>query len=197
TWKTLTPQIPGAWRARSIAVDRQSLYLSVRATRETAPLTTLLDGSSDGAQAALSFVDDRDSRRPAGGDVWVSHDGGALWQRTSLAVDGWLAALDGQIWAVAADPMIEGAALVRRSPLLAAALDGQLRGARVDANALRASFAFPGRDKLLRAIAAPVFRSVDEGMTWVRMEEAPTGLRMALARARADRPGGERATRWP
>ena len=197
TWKTLTPQIPGAWRARSIAVDRQSIYMSVRTARETAPLTTLLDGSSDGAQAALSFVDGRDSRRPAGGDVWVSHDGGALWQRTSLAVDGWLAALDGQIWAVAADPMIEGAALVRRLPLLAAALDGQLRGARVDANALRASFAFPGRDKLLRAIATPVFRSVDEGVTWVRMDEAPIALRTALERQRAAQPAIERAPETP
>src|SRR5206468_12477043 len=76
TWRSLTPQIPGAWRARSIAVDRQSIYLSVRAARETAPLATLLDGSSDGAQAALSFIDGPDSRRPpAGGDVWVSHDG--------------------------------------------------------------------------------------------------------------------------
>src|SRR5438445_5679152 len=197
SWKTLTPQIPGTWRARSIAVDRQSIYMSVRATRETAPLTTLLDGSSDAAQTALSFVDGRDSRRPAGGDVWVTHDGGALWQRTSLVLDAWLASLDGQIWAVAADPMVEGAALVRRSPLLAAALDGQILGARVDANALRASFAFPGRDNLLRAIAAPVFRSVDEGMTWVRMDEAPIGLRIALERQRAAQPAIERTPETP
>jgi hypothetical protein len=197
TRKTLTPQIPGVWRARSIAVDRQSIYMSVRTARETAPLTTLLDGSSDGAQAALSFVDSRDSRRTAGGDVWVTHDGGALWQRTSLALDAWLAVLDGQIWAVAADPMIEGAALVRRSPLLAAALDSQLRGARVDGNALRASLAFPGRDKLLRAIAAPVFRSLDEGLTWVRMDEAPIGLRTALERQRAVQPAIERTPETP
>ena len=197
TWRTLTPQIPGAWRARSIAADRQSIYVSVRATRETAPLTTLLDGSSDGAQAALSFVDGRDSRRPAGGDVWVTHDGGALWQRTSLVLDAWLASLDGQIWAVAADPMVEGAALVRRSPLLAAALDGQLLGARVDANALRASLAFPGRDKLLRAIAAPVFRSLDEGVTWARMDEAPIALRTALERQRAAQPAIERPPETP
>src|SRR5207237_10821863 len=87
--KTFTPQIPGTWRARSIAVDRQSIYMSVRGTRETAPLTALLDGSSDAAQTALSFVDGRDSRRPAGGEVWVTHDGGGLWQRPSLAPDAW------------------------------------------------------------------------------------------------------------
>jgi hypothetical protein len=197
TWKTLTPQIPGAWRARSIAVDRQSIYMSVRTVRETAPLTTLLDGSSDGAQAALSFVDGHESRRSAGGDVWVTHDGGALWQRTSLALDAWLAVLDGQVWAVAADPMTEGAALVRRSPLLAAALDGQLRDARVDANALRASFVFPGRGKLLRAIAAPAFRSVDEGMTWARMDQAPVALRTALERQRAAQPTIERTPERP
>src|SRR5207248_1040514 len=34
SWKTLTPQIPAGWRARSIAVDRQSIYMSVRAARE-------------------------------------------------------------------------------------------------------------------------------------------------------------------
>jgi len=93
--------------------------------------------------------------------------------------------------------MIEGAALVRRSPLLAAALDGQLRGARVDANALRASFAFPGRDKLLRAIAAPVFRSLDEGVTWARMDEAPIALRTALERQRAAQPAIERPPETP
>jgi len=97
SWKTLTPQIPGTWRARSIAVDRQSIYISVRATRETAPLTTLLDGSSDAAQTALSFVDGRGSRRPAGGDVWVTHDGGALWQRTSLALDAWVFAQGAEV----------------------------------------------------------------------------------------------------
>jgi hypothetical protein len=197
SWKTLTPQIPGAWRARSIAVDGQSIYMSIRATPETAPLTTLLDGSSDAARAALSFVDGRGSRGPAGGDAWVSHDGGALWQRTSLGLDAWLAAFDGQIWAVAADPMIEGAALVRRSPLLAAALDGQLQGARVDAGALRASFTFPGRDKLLRAMITPVFRSADEGMTWIRMEDLPIALRTALARQRAAQPELERAPEMP
>src|SRR2546428_5631306 len=197
SWKTLTPQIPGTWRARSIAVDRQSIYMSVRATRETAPLTTLLDGSSDAAQTALSFVDGRDSRRPAGGDVWVTHDGGTLWPRTSLALDAWVAALGGGIWAVAADPMIEGAALVRRAPLLAAALDGQLQGARVDANALRTSFTFPGRDRLLRAIAAPAFRSLDEGVTWARMDSTPLALRSALERQRSAQPAIERAPPVP
>ena len=197
SWKTLTPQIPGTWRARSIAVDRQSIYISVRATRETAPLTTLLDGSSDAAQTALSFVDGRGSRRPAGGDVWVTHDGGALWQRTSLALDAWVFAQGGEIWAVAADPMIEGAALVRRAPLLAAALDGQLQGARVDANALRASFTFPGRDRLLRVIAAPAFRSLDEGVTWARMDSTPITLWTALERQRAAQPAMERASEMP
>ena len=197
SWKTLTPQIPPGWRARSIAVDRQSIYLSVRATRETPPLTTLLDGTSDAAVAALSFVDGRDSRRGGPDAVWVTHDGGTLWQRSSLALDAWLAVVDGGIWAVAADPMIEGAALVRRSPQLAAALDGQLRGARIDASALRASFGFPGRDKLLRAIAAPAFRSTDEGMTWARIDDAPVAVRAAVERQRAAHPTVERAPETP
>ena len=182
SWKTLTPQIPAGWRARSIAVDRQSIYMSVRAARETPPLTTLLDATSDAAVAALTFVDGRDSRRAGLDAVWVTHDGGTLWQRSSLALDAWLAVVDGKVWAVAADPMIEGAALVRRSPQLAAALDGQLRGARIDASALRASFGFPGRDKLLHAIAAPAFRSTDEGATWARMDEAPVAVRAVLER---------------
>ena len=93
--------------------------------------------------------------------------------------------------------MIEGAALVRRAPLLAAALDGQLQGARVDANALRASFTFPGRDRLLRVIAAPAFRSLDEGVTWARMDSTPITLRTALERQRAAQPAMERASETP
>src|SRR5205085_916883 len=197
SWKTLTPQSPAGWRARSIAVDRQSIYMSVRATRETPPLTTLLDSTSDAAVAALSFVDGRDSKHATQDGVWVTHDGGTLWQRSSLALDAWLAALDGGIWAVAADPMIEGAALVRRSPSLAAALDNQLHGARIDAGALRASFGFPGRDRLLRAIAAPAFRSTDEGVSWVRMDETPLALRASLERQRAAHPALERAPETP
>ena len=185
SWKTLTPQIPGGWRARSIAVVGQSIYMSVRATRENPLLTTLLDATSDAAVAALSFVDGRESKRAGPDAVWITHDGGGLWQRSSLALDAWLVALDGGIWAVAADPMIEGAALVRRSPQLAAVLDGQLRGARIDASSLRASFGFPGRDKLLRGIAVPVFRSTNEGVTWTRMDEAPVSVRAAVERQRA------------
>jgi hypothetical protein len=93
--------------------------------------------------------------------------------------------IEGEVWAVAADPMIEGATLVRRSPGLAAALDGQLRGARPEANALRASLRFPGRDELLRDIPAPIFRSADQGGTWVRADRAPPALRLALERQRA------------
>ncbi len=197
SWKTLTPQVPAGWRARSLAVDRQSIYISVRATRETPPLTTLLDATSDAAVAALSFVDGRDSTGAGPDAVWVTHDGGTLWQRSSLALDAWLAVADGEIWAVAADPMIEGAALVRRSPQLAAALDGQLRGARIDASALRASLGFPGRDKLLRAIAAPAFRSTDEGVTWARMDQAPVAVRAVLERQRRAHLTVERAPDTP
>jgi len=193
SWKTLTPQIPAGWRARSIAIDRQSIYISVRTPREVPPLTTLLDGTSEAAVAALAIADGRDPKGSGLDGVWVTHDGGTLWQQSPLAVDAWLAALHGQIWAVAADPMIEGAALVRRAPQLAAALDGQLHGARVDAGALRSSFAFPGRDKLLRAISAPVFRSTDEGATWARMNDAPVELRASMERQRAAHPTPERA----
>jgi hypothetical protein len=188
SWDTLTPQIPGAWRARSIAVDGPSIYLSVRGIRETAPLTTLLDGTSDAAVAALSIADGRETRWAGPDGIWVTHDGGALWQKSSLPLDAWLAVLGREVWAVAADPMIEGAALVRRAPALAAALDGQLRGARPDATALRASLRFPGRDELLRDLAAPIFRSADEGGTWVRMDRAPAALRISLERQRAAQP---------
>src|SRR5204862_8347839 len=104
------------------------------------------------------------------------------WLLCYLALDVCLSLVDGKVLADAADPMIDGAALVRRSPRLAAALDGQLRGARIDASALRASFGFPGRDKLLHAIAAPAFRSTDEGATWARMDEAPVAVRAVLER---------------
>lgn len=188
TWDTLTPQIPGAWRARSLAVAGPSIYLSARGIREAPPLTTLLDGSSDAAVAALSIADGHRTQWAGPDGIWVTHDGGTLWRKSSLPLDAWLAVLGKEVWAVAADPMIEGAALVRRAPVLAAALDGQIRGARPDAKTLRASLRFPGRDDLLREIAAPTFKSVDEGGTWVRMDRAPAALRLALERQRKAQP---------
>ncbi|HZR08158.1 MAG TPA: hypothetical protein VFA79_06220 [Myxococcales bacterium] len=192
TWDTLTPQIQGGWRARSIAVDRRNVYLSVRGVREAAPaLATLLDGSSGPAAAALAIADGQRTQWPGTDGIWVTHDGGTLWQKSSLPLDAWLAVVAREVWAIAADPMIEGAALVRRSPVLAAALDGQIRGARPDAKTLRASLRFPGRDDLLRDIPAPIFRSLDEGGTWMRMDRAPAALRLALERQRKAQPAFE------
>ena len=93
SWKTLTPQIPAGWRARSIAIDRQSIYISVRTPREVPPLTTLLDGTSEAAVAALAIADGRDPKGSGLDGVWVTHDGGTLWQQSPLAVDAWLAAI--------------------------------------------------------------------------------------------------------
>jgi hypothetical protein len=62
---------------------------------------------------------------------------------------------------------------------------------------LRASFGYPGRDKLLRGIAAPAFRSTDEGLTWARVDEAPVAVRAALERRRAAHPTVERAPETP
>ena len=198
TWDMLTPQIPGVWRGRSIAIDGRNIYLSVRGAREAGPaLTTLLDGSSEAATAALSIAEGHRTQWAGNDGIWVTHDGGTLWQKSSLPLDAWLAVLGREVWAVAADPMIEGAALVRRAPVLAAALDGQLRGARPEAKTLRASLRFPGRDDLLRDIPAPLFHSTDEGGTWLRMDRAPAPLRLALERQRKAQPPFEMVAQAP
>src|SRR5207245_8730682 len=102
-----------------------------------------------------------------------------------------LAARDGAVFAVLADPIFEAAALARRWPLWAAAVGKQLRGTRAEPAALQKALAFPGREALLagQLAAALVFRSTDGGNLWARVlaPEPPltAALRESVQRQRA------------
>src|SRR5882724_537710 len=181
-------------RVRSLVLDQRGgrILLGVRDARsDSGPVTIarVLDGTSDAAQAALALVDATDApprALTAFGQgvtgVVETRDGGASWRRTGLALDSWLASSDGVLYAVAADPMIEAAFLVRAHPELATALAQQLNGLHVEAASLRPAFLFPGRDRLLAGplAAAPVFRSADGGATWVRVLSLEPALAASL-----------------
>src|SRR5882724_400738 len=198
-WVHRPVHLPGAgadsrFRVRSLVLDQRGgrILLGVRDTRsDSGPVTiaSVLDGTSDTAQAALALVDATDApprALTAFGQgvtgVVETRDGGASWRRTGLALDTWLASSDGVLYAVAADPMIEAAFLVRAHPELATALAQQLNGLHVDAASLRPAFLFPGRDRLLAGplAAAPVFRSADGGATWVRVLSLEPALAASL-----------------
>jgi len=199
SWVHRPVQLPGAGadarlRVRSLVLDQRGgrILLGVRDARSDSgavAIATVLDGTSDAAQAALALVDATDA--PARAltafgqgvtGVIETRDGGASWRRTGLAFDAWLASADGALYAVAADPMIEAAFLVRAHPELATALAQQLQGLHVDAASLRPAFLFPGRDQLLAGplAAAPVFRSADAGATWVRVLSLEPALAASL-----------------
>jgi hypothetical protein len=207
-WKALSPQIPAkVWRARSILPDPAHparVYLAVRTEpAEQKDLLTrfaaLLQFSSDEALSALALADAHDAAPRSvswgapGDGVYVTHDGGALWTRTGLALDAWLALHGGALYAVAADPILRAASLVRRYPDLAGLTERQLRGDRADSASLRAACAWPGRDRLLAGPigAALVFRSADSGATWARVEEPALPLAIAL-RAVLEQQGEDR-----
>jgi hypothetical protein len=157
----------------------------------------VIDGTSELGLAALALVDNRDPERrqislgsgPAG--VLVSTDGGLEWRRSGLGLDAWLVARRGVVYALAADPLLEAAALARQHPGLADALRQQLHVLRVDIDSLRSAFEYPGLDRLLLGpvASAPLFRSNDGGVTWSRVlaPEAATlvGLRASIDRQRA------------
>jgi photosystem II stability/assembly factor-like uncharacterized protein len=197
TWKALSLQLPPqpAWRARSIVQDPQHpqvLYLSLRTEPQGDLLTrfrALLDYSSDEALAALKLVDAREKGAvkfgPADDGVYVTRDGGGLWKKTALSADAWLAERDGALYAVAAEPILISAALVRHHPDLASAAELQMRGGGVSGPALRAALPYPGRDALLEGPVADalVLQSADGGASWARMEKPPLPLALALRAA--------------
>jgi len=199
SWAHRPVRIPGAAedvrvRVRSMVLDARGgrILLDVRDARSdtgSAGLATVLDGTSEAAQAALALVDATGappSALTAFGQgvtgVIETRDGGASWRRTGLELDAWLASADGALYAVAADPMIEAAFLVRAHPELAAALVQQVHGLRVDAASLRPALVFPGTDRLLAGPvgAAPIFRSTDGGATWARVLSLEPSLAAAL-----------------
>jgi hypothetical protein len=196
-WKALSVQgAPPDWRARSIAVDPaqpRTVYLSLRSSQADllARVSALLDWGSDEALAALKLVDSRDpaAREYSFGDgaVYATNDGGTLWRKTGLSMDAWLVARDGVIHAVAADPLLQAAALARRYSDLAAVLGRQLHGDRADPASLRAACAWPGRERLLAGPlgAAVVFRA--EAGAWARVVDPAPALLAALRPAVEER----------
>ena len=192
TWRTLP--IESKWRVRSIAAAPGALYISVHVEPDEPRdllqrFAGLLDYGSDEAVSALALADAHDSApRPiawdgARGDgIYVSHDNGGLWKKTGLSLDAYVAVHEGALYAVAADPILQAAALVRRYPDLAALADRQMHGDRADPEGLKAACRFPGRDKLLQGpvSSALVFRSDDAGGTWMRAGEPPLPLALAL-----------------
>src|SRR5712671_4469802 len=118
-------------RVRSIAVDPDDPRRVVIAlhgiddgTDIARGVRSALDGTSDVGLAALALVDSKDPRPqrfslgagPSG--VLVSTDGGIEWQRSGLALDAWLVARRGVVYALAASPILEAAALARERPAL-------------------------------------------------------------------------------
>ena len=190
-----------AWRVRSLAPTPQGLYVSIRSEPQgdlLARFKALLDLSSDEGVSALKLVD---SQGPPGKVSWgpasidgayVTRDGGATWRRTGLAIDAFLAAHEGALYAMAADPILASAALMRRYPDLAGAADRQMKGGGVSAAGLREACAYPGRARLLTGPVAGglVFRSADGGATWSKLDDVPLAPALALRRA-IDRGGEE------
>lgn len=201
----LPPQ--GAWRARSIVPDPlhpHVLYVSLRMEPQgelLARFRALLDFSSDEALSALKLVDAHDAQprtvawgNPADG-VYVTMDSGGLWKKTGLSIDAWLAQRDGALYAVAAEPILAAAALVRGYPALAGIAERQMKSARSDSEGLRAALPYPGREALLAGPirSALVFRSSDGGAAWARVDEPHLPLVLALRDA-VERGGPDRAT---
>jgi len=191
-------------RVRSIAVDPANplhVAISLNAVNEGIDLArrigSAIDGTSDVGLAAQSLVESSDPRPqrfslgsgPSG--VLISTDGGIEWQRTGLALDAWLVARRGVLYALAASPVLEAAMLAQKQPALATAVRDELRGLHIDVNTVRGAFAFPGRERLLLGplATAPLFRSTDGGIGWVRVfdkeAEGLVALRASIDRQRA------------
>jgi photosystem II stability/assembly factor-like uncharacterized protein len=180
--RALTVQGAEGARFRSVAAEGQTLLVSARGDSKLelyGRVRELLDGHTGETDAAL------DSTKPVsfnGGMVYVSHDGGALWQKSSLGLDAWLTVVDGAIYAVAADPLLEAAALARAHPGLARALSAQLHDQRVEADDVRLALAWPGREGLLKRPLGLVFRSTDGGDSWTRATDVPEAVQADVLR---------------
>jgi hypothetical protein len=203
TWRPMSLQLPpgAVWRARSIVPDplhAHILYVSIRSEPKGELLTrfkALLDLSSDESVAAFKLVDSHPGS-PQGyswgegvDGVYVTQDGGALWKRTGLALDAWLALDGGALWAAAAEPILQGAALIRRYPDLAGAADRQMKAAGgVSPAVLHEACPYPGRDRLLAGplAGALAFRSADGGATWTKLDDLPLPAALALRKSVGD-----------
>jgi hypothetical protein len=169
-------------RFRSVAAEGQTLLVSARGNSKIelyGRVRELLDGHTAETDAAL------DATKPVsfgGGMIYVSHDGGSLWTKSSLGLDAWLTVVDGAIYAVAADPMLEAASLARAYPGLARALSAQLHDQRVEADDVRLALAWPGRDAIVKRPLGLVFRSTDGGETWTRATDVPEAVQADVLR---------------
>jgi len=194
TFRALARRIPVKdFRARSMVAIPGAILVSVRGQpaepqRPSDRFAALLAYTSSEAVSALALVDSRETRPGSvrwgtpGDGVYVSRDGGASFAASGLMLDAWLVLHDGMLYAVAADPLLQAAALMRRNPDLASAAEQHLQGERASAATLRAACAFPGRDRLLAGpiATAPIFRSADSGATWAREVDPPLPLVLAL-----------------
>jgi len=194
TFRTFSPSLPAKnWRARSIVATRDALFVSIhgdpaepRDPRQR--FSALLEYTSDEAVSALTLIDAREGgartvRWGTPGDgVYVSRDGGASFAKTGLLLDAWIAEREDGLYAVAADPLLQAAGLIRRNPDLATAAERQMRGDRAVGSSLSAALPFPGREVILEGPIAgsPVFRSKDGGATWSRVADPPLPLLLAL-----------------
>ncbi|HTO96434.1 MAG TPA: hypothetical protein VMK66_05260 [Myxococcales bacterium] len=194
TFRALAPQIPARnWRVRSIVAAPFGLFVSVRGDPTDprppqARLQALLGYASTEAVTALALVDSRDSSPRTyqwgtlGDGAYVSVDGGATFRKTGLMLDVSLVLHEGVLYGVAADTLLQAAALIRRHPDLAAAAERHLNGDRGAASTLREACAYPGREELVAGplASAPVFRTADFGATWSRVLDPPISLLVAL-----------------
>jgi len=189
---------PEPVRIRSVLVDpaqAKTIYVSVEPEPppEDFPrrLIGLLDQTTEEGKQARALLKlpiesklDKLSSTDARAGVYVTRDGGRSWQKSGLGIDVWLAERDGSIFAIAANPLVLAAGLARRSPDLATAMGAQLHGSAFDPDALRRACIFPGREALLDAApAAPIFRSSDQGASWVRAGDLDAPLAIALRRS--------------
>jgi hypothetical protein len=194
TFRALAPQLPAKnWRARSLVAAPDGLFLSIRGDPAEpqipqARFQALLEYGSAEAVSALALVDSLEATPRTwqwgtpGDGVYLSRDGGATFRKTGLMLDARLAAHGGALYAVAADPLLQAAGLVRRHPDLAAASERHLNGDRASAATLRAACPYPGRDQLLAGpiASAPIFRSSDAGANWARVIDPQPALLVAL-----------------